>query len=64
MQKLKLALLLVGFFALRLNLFAQEVFPDGTPIPDWFRQNNPTDIKKLGQQYRITDYNVLKDSTV
>ncbi len=43
---------------------AQDVFPDGTPVPDWFRRNEPTLIKTLGKQYRITDYGVLKDSTV
>ncbi len=50
--------------ALTLNAFAQEKFPDGTPIPDWFKQNNATDINKLGKRYRITDFNVKNDSTV
>ncbi|OQP58934.1 exopolygalacturonase [Niastella populi] len=49
---------------LQLHAFAQENFPDGTPIPDWFRQNNTADMNKSGKRYRITDYNVKNDSTV
>ncbi|MBO9204287.1 MULTISPECIES: rhamnogalacturonidase [Niastella] len=60
----KLALLLLVAIALNGNVLAQETFPDGTPIPDWFRQNIPTDINKLGKHYRITDHNVKNDSTV
>jgi len=63
-QKLRLALLLALTLTLNLAAVAKEVFPDGTPIPDWFRQNKPTDITKLGKQYRITDYNLSNDSTV
>ncbi|RXK87447.1 exopolygalacturonase [Filimonas effusa] len=61
---MKFALVLVCSTALHLCTLAQDNFPDGTPIPEWFRQNDRTDIKKLGQQYRITDYNVVKDSNV
>ena len=63
-QKLKLLMLLTVSTMLSLNIFAQDVFPDGTPIPNWFKQNKPTDINKLGKHYRITDYNLLNDSTV
>jgi polygalacturonase len=59
----RLALLLVLSLMLQLTALAKEVFPDGTPIPDWFRQNKPTEINKLGKQYRITDFNVINDST-
>ncbi len=38
-----------------------DLFPDGTPIPEWFRQTDAVDIAKLGKQYRITDYGVLND---
>ena len=62
--KFRLALLLLLSLTLQLTAFAREVFPDGTPIPDWFRQNKPTDITKLGKQYRITDFNVTNDSTI
>ncbi|MCL2028358.1 MAG: glycosyl hydrolase family 28 protein [Bacteroidales bacterium] len=43
---------------------AQEKFPDGTLIPEWFTQNTPTDITKLGKSYHITDYGVVNDSTI
>ncbi|BAV09678.1 Glycosyl hydrolases family 28 [Filimonas lacunae] len=49
---------------LHLNAWSQELFPDGTPIPEWFRDNTPTNISKLGKRYSITDYSVVKDSTV
>jgi polygalacturonase len=55
---------LLWLVAINGNVFAQEKFPDGTPIPDWFKQNSPTDINKLGKHYRITDYTVKNDSTV
>lgn len=63
-KKFRLALLLMVSVLLNLSTIAKEVFPDGTPIPDWFRQNKPTDINKLGKQYRITDYNLENDSTI
>lgn len=45
-----------------VSTHAQDVFPDGTPISDWFRQIVPTDINKLGKKYILTDYGVTKDS--
>ncbi len=59
----RLALLLLLSLTLPFTALAREVFPDGTPIPDWFRQNQRTDITKLGKHYRITDFNVANDST-
>jgi len=53
-RKFRLAMLLALALTLNLTAFAKEVFPDGTPIPEWFRQNKLTDITKLGKQYRIT----------
>lgn len=46
-----------------LNVSAKEKFPDGTPIPDWFYQNTPVDIAKLGKVYRITDYGVAANDS-
>lgn len=63
-KKIKLILLLIAVLVLNLNAFSQEIFPDGTPISNWFRQNELTDITKLGKLYRITDYNILTDSNV
>jgi polygalacturonase len=64
MINIKLALLILVTLMLNGQVFAQETFPDGTPIPDWFRQNKPTDINKLGKRYRITDFTVKNDSTL
>lgn len=47
-----------------LNVNAQEKFPDGSPIPDWFKQTKSTDISQLGKAYRITDHQVHTDSNV
>ncbi len=47
-----------------LQATAQDLFPDGTPIPDWFRQNKETDIKTLGKAYRLTDYGIVNDSNL
>ena len=47
-----------------LQASAKEVFPDGTPIPDWFRQTEIVKLEDLGKSYRITDYGVLNDSTI
>lgn len=63
MKNLKiLALLLAVVFS--LNLSAKDRFPDGTPIPEWFRQNEKADINKLGKHYRITDHGIVNDSTL
>src|SRR5690606_42059051 len=62
--KFRLALLLTFSVMLNLTAAAKEIFPDGTPIPEWFRQNKLTDINNLGKQYRITDFNMENDSTV
>lgn len=40
------------------------VFPDGTPVPEWFHSTKSTNIKKLGTIYRITDHGIVNDSTV
>jgi len=55
-------LLLLAVFPLAVT--AQDKFPDGTAIPEWFRKNEPTNIAKLGKQYKLTDYAVSSDSTL
>ena len=32
----------------------KEVFPDGTPIPQWFYETNPVNIDQLGKKYVVT----------
>jgi Endopolygalacturonase len=47
-----------------LQISGQETFPDGTPISDWFRQNNLIHVDALGKAYCITDYGAINDSTI
>lgn len=57
-----IAILLTALFS--LQTLAQEKFPDGTPIPDWFRENKVASIETLGTPYNIADYGVTNDSTL
>ncbi|MXN90852.1 exopolygalacturonase [Flavobacterium sp. Sd200] len=56
--------LLLLLLAVPVLVTAQDKFPDGTVIPDWFKKSEPTNIAKLGKQYKITDFGVSGDSTV
>ncbi|MBS5540912.1 MAG: exopolygalacturonase [Phocaeicola plebeius] len=47
-----------------VSVFAREIFPDGTPIPEWFREHRVVSVKELGKQYCITNYGVQNDSTI
>lgn len=47
---------------LAFTIKASNVFPDGTPIPEWFNQKEDVDISLLGDKYCITDYDVIDDS--
>lgn len=47
-----------------VSVFASEMFPDGTPIPEWFREHRVVSVKELGKQYCITNYGVQNDSTI
>lgn len=47
-----------------VSVFASEIFPDGTPIPEWFREHRVVSVKELGKQYCITNYGVQNDSTI
>ncbi|GLB51266.1 exopolygalacturonase [Neptunitalea chrysea] len=40
------------------------MFPDGTKIPDWFRDFKIVNVNTLGEKYKLTDYGVLNDSTI
>lgn len=57
-----IVLLVAAWFG--LPSFGQEKFPDGTPIPDWFRQHEIADVNSLGSKYNIADYGVKNDSTL
>lgn len=58
--------LLFSVFCLLFSFAASggERFPDGTPIPEWFRDYTRTDVSKLGTQYRLTDHGVATDSAI
>ena len=45
-------------------VYAQEKFPDGTPITDWFRNNELVNIENFGQKFKLTDYGIVDDSTI
>ncbi|MDR2775856.1 MAG: exopolygalacturonase, partial [Tannerella sp.] len=59
MRTKSLLLLFVTAFYFSTPLPAQEKFPDGTLIPDWFRQHDLTDIGKPGKRFIITDYGIV-----
>lgn len=42
----------------------QQVFPDGSPVPEWFNDTAKVDVQRLGKQYVITDYGVSTDPCV
>ncbi len=53
--------MLTGLFLCSFSplLAANEVFPDGTPVPAWFHEATHTPLEKLGKSYRLTDHGVL-----
>ncbi|NMA74054.1 MAG: exopolygalacturonase [Bacteroidales bacterium] len=57
-------LTLLSLITISFQVSAKDLFPDGSPISNWFYQNEVVNIKSLGQSYLITDYGVIKDSTL
>lgn len=57
-----IAILLTAFIS--VQTYGQEKFPDGTPIPDWFRQNEIVNIETLGNKYNLADHGIVKDSAL
>lgn len=57
-------LTLLCAFVLTSTLSAKDLFPDGTPIPDWFRQTEVVNVQTLGKRYTITEHGVVNDSTI
>lgn len=60
---MKLAIF-IGAFLLSIPAVAQDKFPDGTPISDWFKDSQKVNIATLGKSYSINDYGVVNDSTL
>lgn len=46
------------------NEQVKELFPDGTPIDDWFYDIKISDLDDLGRKYDITEYGVKEDGKV
>jgi len=42
----------------------KEIFPDGTPIDEWFYDVRVPKLEELGKQYVLTKYNILDDGKV
>lgn len=64
-NSLKFIILIFTFlFQLNTVVHSKDLFPDGTPIPDWFRQVEETNIKTLGKNFLVTDFGVQNDSTI
>ena len=47
-----------------MNERLKEVFPDGTPIDEWFYDTNVPALDTLGKPYVITDYGVCDDGKI
>lgn len=43
--------------------YANDKFPDGSEITNWFKDYSKIQLKDLGKKYAITDFGVAKDST-
>jgi len=52
------------FLFLQTSVSAEDKFPDGTKIPQWFKQSDIVNVNTLGKQYLITDYGVSIDSSI
>lgn len=46
------------------NAVIDEVFPDGTPIDDWFYDTSVPSLEQLGKQYVLTQYEIFDDGKV
>jgi polygalacturonase len=64
----KTGLLLVALICLATMVFAQakrsKNFPDGTKISKWFYDTDKVKPEKLGKQFSITEFGVVKDSMI
>ena len=56
-------LLFLSLLLLAPALTAQEHFPDGKKVPEWFQTPRKADLKALGKQYILTDYGVKADES-
>lgn len=67
-MKRLIALLMVVLLTIP-NVYAKKKkdvdrFPDGTEIPEWFRQNEHVNLQNLGKKYVLTDYEIFADGRI
>ncbi len=53
-----------GVNAKKVKKQIQPLWPDGTPIAEWFNDTTKVDVNTLGKKYVITEYGVKNDSTI
>lgn len=61
---LLLLLTLTGAEAAKKKAPKQDLWPDGTPVAEWFRDNKSVDIATLGKQYKLTDHRIFADGRI
>ena len=54
----------LGVNAKKVKKQTQPLWPDGTPIAEWFNDTTKVDVNTLGKKYVITEYGVKSDSTI
>ena len=54
----------LGVNAKKVKKQTQPLWPDGTPIAEWFNDTTKVDVNTLGKKYVITEYGVKNDSTI
>ena len=54
----------VGVNAKKVKKQTQPLWPDGTPIAEWFNDTTKVDVNTLGKKYVITEYGVKNDSSI
>ena len=48
----------LGVNAKKVKKQTQPLWPDGTPIAEWFNDTTKVDVNTLGKKYVITEYGV------
>lgn len=46
------------------NKAKADLWPDGTPISEWFHDATPVDVAALGPQFRLTDHGIFADGRI
>ena len=60
----KILICIIGFSQTSFaQHYANDTFPDGSEITNWFKDYSKIQLKDLGKKYTITDFGVGKDST-